>query len=135
MSTENNISNNNVEETPVLSLTLGAGGDNLPCPSAFTAYNVTIGEETLTFHNEKLSVKTDIPYSAFSSAEFGIGSGNLWLQCVVNGSPLVFCMPRKNWKSEKAKYLMDKIGQVTELKEKKEFDHYTGKLFFLYMFK
>ncbi len=129
------ISQNNLDESRVINLVLGDGGANLPCPSAFTGYFVTIGDDTLTFYNEKLGVKADIPYTAFYSAEFGIGSGNLWLQCIVNASPLVFCMPRKAWKSAQAKLLMEKISAVTELKDKKEYDHYTGKLFFIYMFK
>ncbi len=135
MSLKDFIEANGLDESRVLSLVLGDGGRLLPCPKPFTGYNVNIGDEEVTFYNDKLNVKTKLPYSCFESAEFGIGSGNLWLQCIVNGSPLVFCMPRKTWKSDKAKLLMDKIGAVTELKDKKEYDQYTGKLFFIYMFK
>ncbi len=135
MSLEKFISNNGLDESRVLSLILGEGGSILPCPSSFTGYTVNVGDEMLTFYNDKLNVKTDVLYADFQSAEFGIGGGNLWLQCVVNGSRLVFCMPRKSWKSEKAKLLLEKISSVVKLKDTKEYDHYTGKLFFLYMFK
>ncbi len=135
MSLKEFISRNNLDASCVLSLVVGEGGNILPCPSPFTGYVAHIGDELLTFYCDKLNVKADIRFADFRSAEFGIGSGNLWLQCVVNNSPLVFCMPRKTWKSDQAKLLMEKIAAITELKDKKEYDHFTGKLFFLYMLK
>jgi hypothetical protein len=118
-----------------LQLILGDGGTILPCPSAFTGYQAEITDDALVMTNDKLSANATIPFTAFQSAEFGIGSGNLWLQCTVNGSPFVFCAPRKTWKSEAGKKLIEKISAVTPIKDMKEYDHYTGKLFFLYMFK
>ncbi len=135
MSLKEFIASDNLDESRVLNITLGDGGELLPCPSPFTGYIINIGDEAVTFYHDKLGVKTDVRYAAFASAEFGIGSGNLWLQCTVNGSPLVFCMPRKLWKSEKAKLLMEKISAFAELKGKKEYDGFTGKLFLLYMLK
>ncbi len=126
---------NGLDESRVLDIAVGDGGTLLPRPVAFTGYLVDIGDEALTFYNDKLNVKTALPYADFQSAEFGIGSGNLWLQCVVRGSSLVFCMPRKSWKSDKAKRLIDKISSATEIRDMKEFEHYTGKFFFIYMFK
>lgn len=36
-----------------------------------------------------------ISYDSFKEAEFGIGSGNLWLQCKIKDGSLNFCSPRK----------------------------------------
>ena len=119
-----------------LQIILGNGGNILPCPSAFTGYQAEITDDALVVTNEKLGVNAaSIPFGCFQSAEFGIGSGNLWLQCTVNGSPFVFCAPRKVWKSEAGKLLIEKINANTPIQDMKEYDHYTGKLFFLYMFK
>ena len=79
--------------------------------------------------------KREIPFSSFQRAEFGIGSGQLWLQCIVDGNEFIFCSPRKSWKSPAAKLLLQKIGEQTEILSMKEYDQYTGKLFFIYMFK
>ena len=54
---------------------------------------------------------------------------------VVDGSPFVFCLRRKHWKSAPAKLLLEKIGEHTEVTGMKEYNGYTGKLFFLYMWK
>ena len=66
---------------------------------------------------------------------FARGSGQLWLQCVVDDSPFVFCMRRKDWKSSQAKLLLSKIGEHTEIQGMKEYNGYTGKMFLLYFFK
>ena len=126
---------NNLDINKVFSLVVGNGGNILPCPSAYTGYVAVITEKSLICKNDKLNVCKEIPFSAFKRAEFGIGSGNLWLQCVVNDSELVFCSPRKSWKSPSGKLLMDKISEYTELLDIKEYERYTGKLFWIYMFK
>lgn len=127
---------NNLSEDKVFDLVLAEGGDILPTVTAFTGYVAEIGEDSLVCTNEKLGVvKKEIPFSNFSKAEFGIGSGNLWLQCIVDGRPFIFCSPRKCWKSPAAKLLLEKIGEKTEIEGMKEYDKYTGKLFLLYMFK
>ncbi len=126
---------NNLDESRVLGIVLGEGGTLLPCNALLTGYYINIGDDKLTFYCDKFDVKEDVLYSDFQYAEFGIGNGNLWLQCRVKDSTVVFCMARKLWESEKARLLMDKISAVTELKDKEEYDKYTGKLFFLYMFK
>ena len=126
---------NNLDINKVFNLVLGNGGDLLPCPIGFTGYIAEITDTALICKNEKLKAYKEIPFSSFSRAEFGIGSGNLWLQCVVDGSDFVFCSPRKSWKSPAGQLLLKKISQYTELLDTKEYDRYTGKLFFLYMFK
>mgnify|MGYP006960471335 FL=1 len=89
----------------------------------------------MIFCNEKLQVRKEIPFSSFQRAEFGIGNGLLWLQCVVDGHPLVFCTMRKKWKSEPAKRILEKIGEQTEILGMKDYLGYTGKKFLFYMWK
>ena len=54
---------------------------------------------------------------------------------MVGGESFVFSSPRKGWKSEAGKLLLERIGEHTEIIDMKEYDHYTGKLFFIYMWK
>lgn len=101
----------------------------------YTGYFAEITDTSVICTNDKLGVKKEIPFTSFQKAEFGIGSGNLWLQCIVNGKFFAFCTPRKGWMAPSAKLLMEKIGEQTELLGMKEYEHFTGKLFFIYMFK
>ena len=126
---------NGLDENRVIDLVIGNGGGILPQKISMQGYFAEIRDTSIIFVNDKLKVKKEIPFASFQSAEFGIGSGQLWLQCVVDGRPFVFCMTRKKWKSPAAKLLMEKIGEVTELLSMKEYNGYTGKLFLLYMFK
>ena len=119
----------------VFDMVVGQGGGILPQKGGYTGYFAQITEASVICTNDKLGVKKEIPFSSFKSAEFGIGSGLLWLQCVVDGSPFVFTTPRKNWKSASGKLMIQKISEHTEIKDMKEYDHYTGKLFFLYALK
>jgi len=81
------------------------------------------------------TVSYEIPLSDFRRAEFGIGSGNLWLQCQLEKGSLVFCSPRKSWKSEAGIRVKDAIDAVCSIVDKKAYDQMTGPLFFLHMFK
>lgn len=81
------------------------------------------------------SVVVEIPYSSFKKAEFGIGSGNLWLQCELEDGILNFCSQRKYWKSEVDKKLIEKINAIIEVKDMKVYKQYTGPLFIFAMFK
>lgn len=129
---------NNIDENHaiILSLTSGDGGKFLPTPDwGFVGYFAEITDTALICSDKNQTMSVTIPFAAFSRAEFGIGGGNLWLQCIVDGDPFTFAMPRRNWKSEAAKLLMQRIEAVTPLIDKKEYDHYTGKLFFIYMLK
>ncbi len=126
---------NNLDVNKVFELVLGEGGSILP-GKGFTGYFAEVTDTGLVCVNDKLHVKKEIPFASFQSAEFGIGSGNLWLQCVVDGSPFVFCMPRKHWKKSPAvKLALEKIEEHTPIESKKEYDQYTGKLFFIYALK
>ena len=74
-------------------------------------------------------------YNEFKNAEFGIGNGNLWLQCEIENGPLTFCSPRKSWKSKIGNKLVELVNNVCPIKDIKAYKQYTGPLFFIYMFK
>ncbi len=114
---------------------IGEGGGILPQKVGMQGYIAEITETSVICTNDKLKVRKEIPFASFTSAEFGIGSAQLWLQCVVDGAPFVFCSPRRDWKSPAGKLLLEKIGEHTEIQGWKEYDGYTGKLFLLYMWK
>ena len=127
---------NNLDQNRVFEMALARGAGILPTVTAFTGYMTEIEDDRIVCTNDKLNVfKKEIPFSSFQRAEFGIGSGQLWLQCIVDGKEFIFCSFRKNWKSPDAKLLLQKIGEQTEILSMKEYDQYTGKLFFIYMFK
>ena len=127
---------NGLDPNKVFNMVLAEGGGILPTVTAFTGYIAEIKDDCLVCTNDKLNVfNKEIPFSSFEIAEFGIGSGNLWLQCMVDGKPFVFCSPRKSWKSPAGKLLLDKIGEKTEILSMKEYNQFTGKLFFIYMLK
>lgn len=85
-------------------------------------------------NNDRFGVShKKIPFSAFKIAEFGIGSGQLWLQCIVDGVPFVFCMMRKEWKSPAVKLLLEKIGKHTEILGMDDYNKIMGKFFFFYL--
>ena len=116
-------------------LVLGEPSNLLP-GKAWTSYNVNIMDDKMVCTNKKdPSLSFDIFFKDFKEAEFGIGSGNLWLQCKLEQGSLIFCSPRKSWKSDSGKKLIEKINNVCEIKDMKAYKQYTGKLFFIYMFK
>ena len=56
-------------------------------------------------------------------------NSNLWLQCNLKNGRLIFCSPRKSWKSEVGTKLIEKINEVCEIKEMKSYKQYTGPFF------
>ena len=127
---------NNLDINKVFDMVLGESGSILPKARGFTGYIAQIKDDCLSCTNDKFNVfNKEIPFSSFQRAEFGIGSGQLWLQCIVDGKEFIFCSTRKGWKSSAAKLLLEKIGEKTTILSTKEYDQYTGKLFFIYMFK
>lgn len=124
-----------VSENSAFDMVLGEGGEILPTAGAFTGYFAEITDSALICENTKLNARAEIPFSAFQSAEFGIGSGNLWLQCTVDGSPFVFTTLRRNWKKPSAKLLLEKIGQYAEIQGMKEYNGYISWKFIFYLFK
>ena len=126
---------NGLDENKTFNMIVGQGGGILPQKVGMQGYIAEITDTSIICTNDKLKVKKEIPFTSFTSAEFGIGSAQLWLQCIVDGAPFVFCSPRRDWKDTAGKLLLEKIGEQTEIKGWKEYNGYTGKLFFLYMWK
>ena len=126
---------NQLDPEKVLSFVIGQGGSILPQRVGMQGYIGVLTDTSIVFENDVLQVKKEVPYTCFKEAEFGVGSGQLWLQCVVDESPFVFCLRRKDWKSVQGQLLLQKIGEQTEILGMKEYNGYTGKLFLLYMFK
>ena len=116
-------------------LVLGQENNYLPGKS-FTQYEVEVLDDKMVCTGKKdTSVVVEINYSEFKTAEFGIGNGNLWLQCELEKGTLVFCSPRKSWKSESGKKLIELINNVCAIKDMKAYKQYTGPFFFIHMFK
>lgn len=116
-------------------LILGQENNYLP-GKVWTEYEVEIfTDKMICTCKKEVSTNITINYSDFKEAEFGIGSGNLWLQCKLEKSSLIFCSPRKSWKSETGKKLVEYINNVCPIKDIKAYKQYTGPLFFFHMFK
>jgi len=116
-------------------LVLGDSNPILP-GKLWTEYSVEVLDDKMVCTQKKdNTVKVEITYSSFKRAEFGIGSGNLWLQCTLDEGFIAFCSPRKCWKSEVGKKLIDRINAVCPITDMKEYKRYTGKLGFIFMFK
>ena len=129
---------NNLDQNKVFNMALARGADILPTVTSFTGYITEIKDDCIVCTNDKLKVfNREIPFSAFQRAEFGIGSGQLWLQCVVDGKDFIFCtpMPRKSWKSPAAKLLLEKIGEHTEILGMDDYNKIMGKFFWYYLIK
>lgn len=113
-------------------------GDNTPYlpGSKWTEYEVEVSDNKMICTPRKNSANTyEINLSEFKAAEFGIGSGNLWLQCKLEKGGLIFCSPRKSWKSAEATKLIEAINKVCAIKDTKAYKQYTGPFFFIHMFK
>ena len=116
-------------------LVLGQENNYLP-GKLWTEYEVEVLDDKIICINKKdNSINVTIRYSEFKEAEFGIGSGNLWLQCELENGSLSFCSPRKSWKSETGKKLVEFINNVCPIKDIKAYKQYTGPFFFIHMFK
>ena len=127
---------NNLDPNKVFDMVLGESGSILPMARAFTGYIVEIKDNCLSCTNDKFNVfNKEIPFTSFQRAEFGIGSGQLWLQCVVDGESFVFCSTRKGWKSPAAKLILEKIGEHTEILGMDDYNKIMGKFFWYYMIK
>ena len=126
---------NGIDSDKVFDMVLNNGGGILPTPVPFTGYFAHIQDDSIVCYNDKLKIKQEIPFSSFTRAEFGIGNGNLWLQCIVDGADFIFCTTRKSWKSPAGKLLLDKISKHTEIIAMKQYEGYTGKWFIFYLFK
>lgn len=118
----------------VMQILLGEANNILP-GGLWHGYAVLVEDEEMVCYTKTHETEFHIPYADFQRAEFGIGNGNLWLQCQIAGNSLVFCAPRKRWKSAAGKKLIEKISAVTQIQGMKDYERFTGKLFWLFMFK
>ncbi len=127
---------NNLDQNKIFNAVFGECSDILPKAVNYTGYIVEIKDYCLDFNNDKFGIShKEIPYSSFSRAEFGIGSGNLWLQCIVDGKPFVFCSTRKGWKSPAGKLILEKIGEHTDILGMDDYNKFMGKFFLYYLIK
>lgn len=110
------------------------GDHNVLPGSGWTQYETEVLDDKIV-SKAKDNTEYEVLFKDIKSAEFGIGSGNLWLQLELENGHLNFCSPRKCWKSEVGKKLIENISKFVEIKDMKEYNHFTGKLFFIYMFK
>ena len=116
-------------------LVLGQENNYLPGKN-WTEYEVEVQNEQMICTNKKdSSIVVTIGYNEFKKAEFGIGNGYLWLQCELEKGTLVFCSPRKSWKSEEGKLLVESLNKVCLIEDMKAYSQYTGPFFFIHMFK
>lgn len=116
-------------------LILGQENNYLP-GKMWTEYEVEVQNEQMVCRNKKdPSIVVTIAYNEFKNAEFGIGNGNLWLQCELENGSLTFCSPRKSWKSDAGNQLVELVNNVCPIKDMKVYKQYTGPLFFIHMFK
>lgn len=116
-------------------LILGESSPVLP-GKTWTEYSVEVLDDKMICTAKKdASVKVEISYSSFKTAEFGIANGNLWLQCILDKGELNFCSPRKCWKSEVGKKLISCIDKECPIEDMKQYKQYTGKFWFIAMFK
>jgi len=98
----------NLDPNTVFDAVFGISGSFFPKARGFTGYIAEIKDDHLEFTNDYFGVYgKKIPFSSFQEAAFGIGSGQLWLQCVVDGEEFIFCMPRRRWKAPVGKLLME----------------------------
>lgn len=117
-----------------LKVVVGHGGDILP-RRGMTGYFGELTDTGMLLSNDQLNIeKKELLFSSFTRAEFGLGSGQLWLQCTVDGSDFVFCLPRSGYKSAAGQYLLDKLdAQLGEsLREDPDYKKHMGAFFWLY---
>ena len=126
---------NGLDESKTFNMIVGHGGAILPQKVGMQGYIAEITDTSIICSNDKLKVKKEIPFTSFTRAEFGIGSAQLWLQCIVDGELFVFCSPRRDWKDAAGKLLLEKIGEQVDIEGWKEYNGYTGKLFWIYLWK
>lgn len=117
----------NLKEEDVFEMVLGQENDVLP-GKGFHSYFAVVGEDSITCYKAKgEKVVKEIPYISFREAVFGIGSGNLWLQCYIGDVFLPFCTTKKQWKSPAAQKLIEKLNQYITV-EMKDYKRFMGKL-------
>lgn len=129
------IKQNNISPDRALNFIIGNGGEILPQKVGMQGYFGELTETGILFSNDVLHVdKKEVLFSSFTRAEFGLGSGQLWLQCTVDCSDFVFCLSRSKYKSAAGQYLLDKLeAQLGEsLRDDADYKKYMGPFFWLW---
>lgn len=124
---------NGLDAGRVTELVFGLCEDFMPKARGYTGYIAEITDTSLICTSDYFKARTEIPFESFSEATFGIGSGLLWLQCLVDGKPFVFTMPRGSWKKPAAKLLLEKIAEHITIEGQKDYDRYMGPFFWLHV--
>lgn len=135
MKFEEYIEQNNINPDRALNFIVGHGGDILPQKVGMQGYFGELTDTGILFSNDKLNVeKKEVLFSSFTRAEFGLGSAQLWLQCTVDGSDFVFCLPRSGYKSAAGQYLLDKLDAQlgVSLREDPDYKKHMGAFFWLF---
>ena len=126
---------NNLDPNRTIELVVSSDQGVLSQRGAFTGYFAEITDTSIICTNDKLGIKKEIPFSDFKAAEYVIRNGYLWLTCVVNSKFFAFNTTRKGWKEPSGELLLKKIGEQITIENQKDYDHYMGKWFFIYMWK
>ncbi|MBQ8862385.1 MAG: hypothetical protein IJ021_06580 [Clostridia bacterium] len=123
-----------ISENDVFEIILGDANNVLP-GGTWQSYFALMGEDTITCYkaNDESTV-IELSYSSFTKAEFGLGSGNLWLQCNVGEDFLAFCSTKKNWLNAAGQKLVGKLDSFLSEEDKKLFAKATGKFSAFYVF-
>ncbi len=118
-----------------LEFVVGDGGGILPQKVGFQGYFCELADDGLIFTNDVLGVyNKKILFSSIRQAEFGLKSGQLWLQMDIDGQFFAFCLRRSHYKSAAGQLLLDRLDARlgTALREDREYKRYTGKLWILW---
>ncbi len=124
-----------ISKDKALEFVVGDGGGILPQKVGFQGYFCEIADDGLIFTNDVLGVENKkILFSSIHKAEFGLKSGQLWLQLDIDGAFFAFCLRRSHYKSVAGQLLLDKIDAQLgiTLREDREYKRYTGKLWLLW---
>lgn len=96
-------------------LVLGEENNILP-GRLWSGYKVKVlDDKMICTPNKEKTLNYEIYFKDFKKAVFGIGNANLWLQCETIYGPIVFCSPRRNWKSEAGKKIIESLGKYIKV--------------------
>ena len=121
VSTEKNLDINKVTGVVV------GGANGVVRGGTFSSYVVYVKDESMIWYHVKskglfkkvysIDEEVEIDYSDFSSAEFGRGNGNLWLQCVIKDEFIAFTNPPLGWKDSRTVKMIENIGKFVTIKD------------------
>lgn len=115
-------------------LVLGEENNILP-GRLWSGYKVKVlDDKMICTPNKEKTLNYEIYFKDFKKAVFGIGNANLWLQCETIYGPIVFCSPRRNWKSEAGKKIIESLGKYIKVEGMDDYKKYTGKFWWIHCF-